>query len=242
MENKPMPIEFKKQRILTTKQLSEIYECGETQITQNFNNHIDKFTLGKHYYLLQGEELREFKRNIDNIDVAANVNKLYLWTERGANRHCKILDTDKAWEQFDDLEETYFKINRQTNIPPQIDSKFLFQIAGQLEEKEKQIQVMAPKAEYFDALVDRKLLINIRDTAKEIKIKEGIFVDWLLKKYAYRDTKRKLKPYADYVPELFEIKEFTKGAFSDKQTLITPKGRETFRLLLIQEGLIKEAV
>ena len=33
---------------------------------------------------------------------------LYLWTHRGASRHCKILDTEKAWEQFDNLEEAYF--------------------------------------------------------------------------------------------------------------------------------------
>ncbi|MBZ9633030.1 ORF6N domain-containing protein [Clostridium sp. FP1] len=108
--SKLIPIILKNQRILTTKQLSEGYQCSETQITQNFNNHLDKFILDKHYYLLQGEELREFKRNIDNIDVAPNVNKLYLWTERGANRHCKILDTDKAWDQFENLEETYFRV------------------------------------------------------------------------------------------------------------------------------------
>ena len=33
-------------------------------------------------------------------------------------------------------------------------------------------------------------------------------------------------------PYLFEIKEFARGDFAGTQTLITPKGRETFRLLL----------
>lgn len=117
--NKLVPIEFKEQRILTTKQLAEVYMCSETHIQQNFNNNIKHFEEGKHYYLLKGESLREFKRNIDLIEVAPNVNKLYLWTERGANRHCKILDTDRAWEQFDNLEETYFKVkeNVQAQIP-----------------------------------------------------------------------------------------------------------------------------
>jgi len=72
--------------------------------------------INKHYFLLQSEELRDFKRNLDNIEVAPNVNKLYLWTERGANRHCKILDTDKAWEQFDNLEETYFRVKEQKPV------------------------------------------------------------------------------------------------------------------------------
>lgn len=99
---------------MTTQQLAEIYEASEQQIQQNFNNHKDNFREGKHYYLLQGESLRDFKRQFDNIEVPLGVSKfassLYLWTERGANRHCKILDTDKAWEQFDNLEETYFRV------------------------------------------------------------------------------------------------------------------------------------
>lgn len=103
------------------------------------------------------------------------------------------------------------------------------------------IQELAPKADYFDALVDRNLLTNIRDTAKEFKIREKEFTAWLLqKKICYRDKKRKIKPYANKM-EYFEMKEFTTiWGHSDTQTLITPKGRETFRLLLIRDGLIKD--
>lgn len=98
-------------------------------------------------------------------------------------------------------------------------------------------QIMQPKAEYFDALVDRNLLTGIRDTAKELHIKQNTFVKFLLeKKYLYRSKKGKLLPYAQYVDGgLFELKEFTndKTGFSDTQTMITPKGKETFRLLFI---------
>ena len=100
----------------------------------------------------------------------------------------------------------------------------------------EQIAAMKPKVEYFDALVDRNLLTNFRDTAKELQIKERLFIDWLLKnKFIYRDQKKKLKPYAAYVPELFELKEWERNGRADVQTLITPKGRETFRLLLKKE-------
>ncbi len=100
----------------------------------------------------------------------------------------------------------------------------------------EQIAAMKPKVEYFDALVDRNLLTNFRDTAKELQIKERFFIDWLLKnKFIYRDQKKKLKPYAAYVPELFELKEWERNGRADVQTLITPKGRETFRLLLQKE-------
>lgn len=126
------------------------------------------------------------------------------------------------------------------NATPQIDSVFLFQIAAQLEQKEKQIQVMQPKAEYFDALVERNLLTNIRDTAKELKVRQSDFVDWLLKKHCYRDQKGTIKPHAEYTPTLFELKEFQKNGCANNQTLITPRGRETFRLLLIKDGLVSE--
>jgi len=96
----------------------------------------------------------------------------------------------------------------------------------------EQIAMMKPKAEYFDALVNRNLLTNFRDTAKELHIKQTDFINWLLeKKFIYRDQKGKLKPYAQYVPELFQLKEWTRNDKADVQTLITPKGRETFRLL-----------
>jgi len=100
----------------------------------------------------------------------------------------------------------------------------------------EQIAAMKPKVEYFDALVDRNLLTNFRDTAKELKVKERFFIDWLLKnKFVYRDQKGKLKPYAPYVADLFELKEWERNGRADVQTLITPKGRETFRLLLKKE-------
>ena len=54
--------------------------------------------------------------------------------------------------------------------------------------------IMAPKADYFDQLVDRNLLTNFRETAKELGIAPKTFVQFLLdKKYIYRDQKGKQK-------------------------------------------------
>lgn len=97
--------------------------------------------------------------------------------------------------------------------------------------------IMKPKAEYFDELVDRNLLTNFRETAKKLEIKERDFVRFLIdKKYIYRDKKGKLMPYADKNNGLFEVKECfnEKTQWSGTQTLITPKGRETFRLLYLK--------
>lgn len=113
------------------------------------------------------------------------------------------------------------------------------------QEKNKQLQVenaalvvdkqtMQPKADYFDQLVDRNLLTNFRDTAKQLGIKPRTFTQWLVdQKYLFRDKHGALKPYENKNNGLFEMKEFynDKTDFTSTQTLVTPKGRETFRLL-----------
>ena len=96
--------------------------------------------------------------------------------------------------------------------------------------------IINQKADYFDELVDRNLLTSFRETAKQLKIKERKFIDFLMeKKYIYRDKKGKLQPTANKNDGLFEVKETLneKTQWSGTQTLITPKGRETFRLLFI---------
>lgn len=94
--------------------------------------------------------------------------------------------------------------------------------------------VMAPKADYFDELVERNTLTNFRETAKQLGVKEKAFIGFLLdKKYIYRDKRGKILPYADKNTGLFEVKESfnEKTQWSGTQTLVTPTGRETFRLL-----------
>lgn len=98
-------------------------------------------------------------------------------------------------------------------------------------------QIMKPKADYFDELVDRNLLTNFRDTAKELHSGQKEFVSFLLgNKYIYRDKAGKLLPYQRHVDDgLFELKECVneKSGWKGSQTMITPKGLETFRLLFV---------
>ena len=97
-----------------------------------------------------------------------------------------------------------------------------------------QNNIMQPKAGYFDELVDRNLLTNFRETAKQLGVKQNEFIKFLLdKKYIYRDQRGKIMPYAKKNDGLFEVKECAndKTKWAGTQTLITPKGRETFRLL-----------
>jgi len=127
--------------------------------------------------------------------------------------------------------------------PEELMAKALVVANRTLAERDKRIacltvqnQIMAPKAEYFDELVERNLLTNFRDTAKELHVGPKKFVSFLLaKKYIYRDKKGKLLPHARHCEDgLFEVKECYNETteWSGTQTLITPKGREVFRLLM----------
>lgn len=107
-------LEFNNQRIMTTKVLAEQYGTEENNINKNFSNNKERFIGGKHYFQLTGEELKEFKRvvNISNDPSMKFISVLTLWTDRGAARHAKILDTDEAWEVYEELEESYFNIRQ----------------------------------------------------------------------------------------------------------------------------------
>lgn len=103
-------------------------------------------------------------------------------------------------------------------------------------------QIMQPKADYYDELVERNLNTGIRETAKMYGIGQKDFVAFLLdKKYLYRDKRGRLMPYMDKNNGLFKVKECfnNKTNWAGTQVLITPKGRETFRLLYLQGKKVK---
>lgn len=123
------PIEYKGQKVITTELLAQVYETEAKNIQINYKRNEDRFIEGKHYFKLEGNELRVFKSLPTNSGlVNKHTPSLMLWTERGADRHCKILDTDKAWEQFDNLEEAYFKVKK--NALPAASSQDLKYLNG----------------------------------------------------------------------------------------------------------------
>ena len=172
------PVEHQNQRVLTTQQIAQAYETEPQIITNNFNRNKERYTLGKHYYYLENEEKRNFV-NLNQFDLGSkNAQFLYLWTQKGALLHAKSLNTDKAWAVYDHLVDSYFNTPKQ-NAP--IDSKMLYQIAAQLEAKEKQISTLQtenaqqtqligelqPKADYVDHILKSETAINIGQIAAD---------------------------------------------------------------------------
>ena len=128
-----------------------------------------------------------------------------------------------------------FGIKLLTALKEEKDKRKALEVANS--ELTVQNAIMAPKADYFDDLVDRHLLTSFRDTAKELGIPPKAFVAWLLeKKFLYRDQKHKLVPYENKNDGLFEVRESKndKTGWAGTQTMVTPKGRETFRLLCLE--------
>lgn len=120
MLNNLIPVEWSNQRVLTTAQLAEVYECNPKNIKVNFGNAKEQFVEGVHYFKLTGEALRQFKGQVKGIDlpISTFASHLYLWTYQGCVRHCKMLNTPKAWEMFDELENHYFENNVVTLPAP----------------------------------------------------------------------------------------------------------------------------
>lgn len=100
--------------VVTTETLARAYEVEAKQIRQNFSNNKTRFAEGKHFFSLSGNDLREFKNCVeifDSVGIAKRTPNLTLWTERGAARHAKMLNSDKAWDMFELLEETFFRVD-----------------------------------------------------------------------------------------------------------------------------------
>ena len=104
-----------------------------------------------------------------------------------------------------------------------------------IEEKNQKIKELEPKANYYDQLVDKNLLTNFRNTAKQLNIPQKAFIDFLLANdFVYRDKHQRLLPYSRKNKGYFEVKEWISedGRLVGIQTLITPKGRNYFLVLL----------
>lgn len=106
---------------------------------------------------------------------------------------------------------------------------------------EQKVKEQKPKAEYFDSLVDNRLLTTFRDAAKEFHMPPKVFTKWLTDNgYIYRDRHNIIKPYEQHRKSgLFQMKDFsTPYGYSNVQTYITVKGKETFQLLLQGQEII----
>lgn len=113
------PLSYQGVPVLTTEMLAQAYEVEPYQIRQNFRNNRERFVEGKHFFIITSGELKEFRLQVESFysQISPKVRALTLWTERGAARNAKMLDSDRAWDVFELLEETFFRVVRPDPAP-----------------------------------------------------------------------------------------------------------------------------
>lgn len=147
-------IEYRGQRVVTTEQLAAGYGATPIRIRQNHSRNEERFVVGKHYFLLEGDELRELKHRVSqsySVKIASNVRSLILWTERGAANHAKLLETDQAWNYHEDLVEFYFTQRENIDVQRVLTRK---ELALMVIEAEERAEAMALENKTLSATVD----------------------------------------------------------------------------------------
>lgn len=184
---------------------------------------------------VQSEGSREVSREVTDYSISIDMAKeicMIQRTEKGREVRKYFIDLEKAWNTPEQIMARALRMADKTIASLQDQVK---QVSLQNSQLLVDKQIMQPKADYFDELVDRNLLTSFTDCSKELGIKRKTFINFLIDKgYIYRDKKGNLVPKANNkAKDLFEVKQCSnqKTKWAGSQTLITPKGVETFKLL-----------
>ncbi|EMU6176046.1 ORF6N domain-containing protein, partial [Escherichia coli] len=106
------PVTYNQIPVITTELLARLYGTETIRIQQNHHENKSRFIEGKHFFKAVGDELRNLRlvlnESQNEVKISPKTRSLILWTERGAARHAKMLETDQAWEVFEKLEDCYF--------------------------------------------------------------------------------------------------------------------------------------
>ncbi|EQA7871474.1 phage antirepressor KilAC domain-containing protein [Escherichia coli] len=259
VQNQPdeIPVlEWQGVRVVTTETLARGYGVDEANIRNNLSRNLDRFEEGKHYFLLTGLKLREFKNRVTgSYSVGKNARSLTLWTERGAARMSKIVDTNEAWAFFEKLEDSYFRQKEQQPVAiPQTLPEALRLAAELAEQKQlleqkahqlnQQLVAAAPKVDFADRVsVANGILIG--NFAKVVGLKQNALFVWLRENgILIASGGRKNVPFQQYINAgYFTVKEVVLDDEDGYQIRLTPqltgKGQQWLTRKLLDAGLLK---
>lgn len=185
--------EYNNNRVLTTQQIAEAYGTDNKTISYNFNHNKDRYVEGKHFICLSGDELRAFR---ENHDLPNNLNKLYLWTEKGALLHAKSLNTDKAWEVYDYLVDNYFNKRELVDFDSlSTELKAIIVVDKRVTQVEQKVNVVEKQLKDFKN--DMPLLAIEIDKITEAVKKKGVAVLGGKNSNAYKNSSLRTKLYQD---------------------------------------------
>ncbi|MCO4107500.1 ORF6N domain-containing protein [Citrobacter freundii] len=148
-------ITYRNQRVVTTESLASGYGTTAQNITNNFNRNKIRFVEGKHYFRIEGDEVENLRNSFSSVQISSKARSLYLWTERGASRHAKMLETELAWDFFEQLEDHYFNLREVHGVmlPNMSDPITLARAwADAMEAKQQAEALTHQQAEYIEHL------------------------------------------------------------------------------------------
>ena len=217
--NNLQPVEFKNQRIITTKVLAEQFGTNEQNISRNFSRNQERFIEGKHYFRLEGDELKEFKGYVLKDDTLKFASNLYLWTDKGVARHAKMLETDEAWEIYEELEDTYFKVQALKENNQLISAKEEIQELKSTLEDFKRVTEEAKqqyKPSHKRKLDYNKMIKSLVNTDEEVQVvKDWVFGLLNINKWedTCTDDSKRIIETITTVAKLLTIKKFEQTTF-----------------------------
>lgn len=152
------PMLYRDMPVCTTERLAQCYGTKPEHLRKNYNRNTDKFQEGTHFVKLEGAALAGFRESLsDTHEISFNARTVTLWTERGAARHAKMLETDEAWEVFEKLEDSYFQRSPDFVRPPAVRP-------GQVEALQAErnaSEVLTPAS--LQAMLDKPMQITVRE-------------------------------------------------------------------------------
>lgn len=235
-------IEYQGQRVATTEQLAAGYGVTEKMLTNNFARNESRFIEGKHFFKVEGAELQDIKNrpSLRGL-VGKNARSLILWTERGAANHSKMLETDQAWDYFNDLSEFYFTKRQVLAAPMESSSIGRKQLALMVIEAEEKLEALGLQNQHLVATVDslEKHFAKGMTIPSFCKCLNGVNTSkvmwWALNRNWIFDEQRDPEKEPRW-----RVASYARDKYlTEEETEIKPHGKESFRKktpVLLEKG------
>ncbi|HHR6164998.1 TPA: ORF6N domain-containing protein [Providencia alcalifaciens] len=216
-------IEWKGVRVVTTETLAAGYGVDEANIRMNLSNNRDRFVEGVHIITLRSDALRLFRNQVKDIySVNKHTTSLTLWTEKGAARMSKIVDSDEAWSFFEKMEDAYFR-----PAPTEVSRK---QLALMVIEAEDRAEAFQLENKHLNATVESlgkhfSKGITITSFCKALN---GVNVNkmmwWASKRNWVYNSRRDLEKSPKW-----RVASYARDKYlTEEETKVTPHGMEEF--------------
>lgn len=215
-------VAYQEQVVVPGAILSEKLGCSNDALSDNFKNNKSRYIEGVHYFLLKGQELKDFSLQPENIglQISNKARSLYLWTEKGAFNQVKSLGTDQAWDAFLQFVDTYFRMRN------------VVETLSDIKSQEQKIFSDEEVKNASELLLQTKDVIEIIVFAKLIGWGPNKFFKKLREDgYLIKSGQRKNDPMSVYNGKLFKLnkKEYKNKVTSEVkpyyQTYVTPEGQ-----------------